>query len=120
MATDPMQAQAAPSPDDAGMAQGGAETAQGGFVIEIAVDAQGGITVSSEPASDEASEESGAPQGEASEPQGQPVGSIKEALSAALAIYKNQGQMNSPAADEQAGFDQAMTDGAQGRGGYGS
>lgn len=113
MSPDPMQDAA---PDAAPTPPEGAQTPQGGFVIEIAVDAQGGITVNSEPASDEASEESGAP----SEPTGQPVSSIKEALSAALAIYKNQGQMNSPAADEQAGFDQAMSDGAQGRGGYGS
>jgi hypothetical protein len=66
----------------------------GGFEIEISVDGQGGITVGSESASDEASESAGS-----EEAQGQPAANIKEALTIALGIYKEKSRGMTQTAD---------------------
>ncbi len=58
-----------------------------GFVIEIECKADGTFSVSSEPLQDEAAEENG----EAAEPAGKPIASFKDAIMAAVEIYKNQG-----------------------------
>lgn len=84
-----------------------AQVATGGYEICIRVDAQGAISVGAESGAAESQDAEAMPAQEGGAGY-QPVGSIKEALSAALAIYKSNGLVNSAADDEQAGFQSAM------------
>jgi hypothetical protein len=78
METPPMTDPGTDAPDDT----------SNGYTIEIKVDGSGAITLSVEPAADEAAEE----QGEGAE-SGQPVKNIKEACSLVMDIFNNAGQM---------------------------
>jgi len=121
MATTPMQptvSQTPGAPDPTTPPTVGDDDAGGGYEICIAVDAQGGITVSVENAADEAAENA-APGPDGSPAPAEPAAptpakNIKEALTIALEIYKNNGEMseNSDDADFASGFG-----GAQGAGG---
>jgi hypothetical protein len=73
------------------------------FTIEISAMEGGSCTVAVESAAQEASE--GSPEGEAAEAAPVQVNSIKEALSLALEIYRNGGQMpSSDTTNLEAGF----------------
>ena len=93
MATDPQMAAqgAAPAPEGADTA----DTGESGYCIEIHVKSDGTISVGVESEADETAEDQG------TEDQGSemPVKSIKDALSMALDIFKNGGEMQSPGAD---------------------
>lgn len=94
----------AASPDD--QDQG----ASAGYCIEIHVSAGGAITVEVEPEGEEAQEEAGGAAGEPGEgggaPEGAPAKNIKDALTMALEIYRNNGQSPEAADDSfQQGFD---------------
>lgn len=103
--------------DDSGM---GADPQQQGYCIEIRVPTNGPMTVGVEPLSEEASEEGaedggeGAGAGEGSDAdsgsQGTPVRSKKEALTLALSIMNNEGQMPGQADDQfQQGYQGAKS-----------
>lgn len=96
----PISGQASqPAPGAPDPSQSGQDMSQG-YTIEIAVDAQGAITVDVEPAAQEqAEDQSGG---------GQSVPDIKTALQTALDIYKNSGQIDNSGAQAQAGFDSAQ------------
>jgi hypothetical protein len=85
----------------------------GGYVIEIRVGADKSISVCVESAADEDAEESGGGDdgsGGDSDDNSTPVKSIKEALTMALEIYRNDGEMPQQAdADFQQGFQGAST-----------
>ena len=77
------------------MADPAAATEQGGYTICISVGADGALSVSVEGLAAEPAEGmGGAPEAMgAAEPTSQPAGSIKEALTLALAAYKDNGKM---------------------------
>jgi hypothetical protein len=82
----------------------------GGYCIEIHVGADGKLSVEVESEAEEAQEEGAEAGGEAGET-GSPASSIKEALTMALAIYKNNGQM-----PDDTGADEAFQQGVSGKG----
>ena len=77
------------------MADPAAATEQGGYTICIAVGGDGALSVAVEGLAAEAAESAGGvgEAAEAAEPKSQPAGSIKEALTLALAAYKDNGKM---------------------------
>jgi hypothetical protein len=78
-------------------AQGtGDDTGQQGYTIEIHVDPQGAISVGVDTGADEQDEGAGDDAGEL-----QPAKNIKDALTIALDIFRNEGQMTQgPSADD--------------------
>lgn len=101
MATAPMSQPAAPAEDPtAEMPE--APEAEGGYTICIKVGADGQIYVGLENPAAEAAE---SPEQEAAEESGlQPVKSIKDALTAALEIYRSNGQAPEDSASMQDEF----------------
>jgi hypothetical protein len=112
------------SPDDQDPSAGGAGTQQpgegdGSYVIEIRVSANKEITVCVESGSEEDEEEQGGQGGAGGDPDGGdygasgddnsvPVKSIKEALTLALEVFRNDGQLPQAADDQfQQGFEGA-------------
>jgi hypothetical protein len=90
-------------PEEQATAPEVAEETAAKFTIEISAMEGGTCTVAVESAAQEASE--GSPEGEAAEAAPISVGSIKEALSLALEIYRNGGQMPSTdSSNLEAGF----------------
>ena len=81
-----------PAPMMDPMAGPAAATEQGGYTICIDVGGDGALSVSVEGLAAEPAEGMGAPEAMA-EPMAQPAGSIKEALTLALAAYKDNGKM---------------------------
>jgi hypothetical protein len=109
MATMP-QAPMSADPTDP-TAAGGADPSDdmsGGYTIEIQVGADGKISVSVEPQSEEDSEESGgggAPDADAAggeSEDSQPVANIREACKLVMEIFKSAGQMPDDGADQAA------------------
>ena len=77
------------------MADPSATTDQGGYTICITVGGDGALSVSVEGMAAEAAESAGGAgeAAESAEPMSQPAGSIKEALTLALAAYKDNGKL---------------------------
>lgn len=113
MAQDPsMSADTDADPSEAGDQD---DSQGGGYCIEIHVAADGSITVDVEPEAEEASEEQGEDGGESggegAEPKGAPAKNIKDALTMALEIFRNQGQQPGAADDSfQQGFSSSSGD----------